>query len=232
MNLEEWPEATDEPPLEDQFEQFDKPRWSVGLVPKFRLVATPPVSRMRILHASGQKMIQLQPTRLHFNWLKTEDFKPSYGILVKEFLDLLGRFCAFVGETGLGSLLPNQWELTYVDAFFQDEEWKTPAGWKDVLPGLFGGLFSDSSEADLALDYRNAEWSFEIRPRQGRLHISARPGKWSRDKRIALILTTTARGPVPNSAIDEIKSGLDLGHEKAVAAFFEIVDKRLVEKWR
>jgi len=232
LDLQDWPEATDEPPLEDQFEQFDKPRWAVGAAPRLRLVAMPPVNRMRLVHASRAKMIQLQSTRLHFNWLKTTDFKPSYGSLISEFLDLVERFRGFVQEAGLGQLAPNQWELTYVDAFFQGDDWDTPSDWKNVLPGLFGELFSDSADEGLILDYRNAEWSFEIPQKRGRLHISASPGKWSRDERSALVVTTTARGPVTDSGVEHIRNGLDLGHEKAVGAFLRIVDQRLLNKWR
>jgi uncharacterized protein (TIGR04255 family) len=232
MNLGEWTDSTDEQPLEDQFELFDKPRWSVRASPRLRFFAKPPVRRMRLMHESREKMIQLQATRLHFNWLKTLEFKPSYGSLIAEFLEIVRKFAEFVDGAGVGKLAPNQWELTYVDAFFQDEDWTTPADWKFVLPGLFGALFSDGEGEELVLDYRNAEWSFEIPPKRGRVHMSARPGRWSRDKRSALILTTTARGPLEGTGVEEMRAGLDIGHEKAVSVFFKSVDKRLLEKWR
>lgn len=227
-----WPETTDEPPIPDQFESFEKPRWASFPSPKLRLATAPLVGRAQFRNASGERLVQLQPTRLHLNWLKTEDFKPSYGDLIQEFLNVLDSLVDFVRNADLGQLKMNHWELTYVDAFFEGEDWATPSDWRHVLPGIFGPIFTDNEPLGLVLDHRNAEWSFEIAPKQGRLHVAATTGKWAHDTRDALILTTTARGPITESTTTAVREGLDIGHHSAVNAFFSIVSPNMLEKWR
>jgi uncharacterized protein (TIGR04255 family) len=228
----EWPETTDEPPIPDQFESFEKPRWAATPTPKLRLATAPLVGRAQFRNASGERLVQLQPTRLHLNWLKTEKFKPSYGDLIQEFLNVLDSLVEFVRVSNLGALKINHWELTYVDAFFEGQDWASPSDWRNVLPGLFGPIFTDRHSIGLALDYRNAEWSFEIEPKRGRLHLAATTGKWAGDNRDALILTTTARGPLGESTTSAVREGLDVGHRSAVDAFFSIVSPTMLEKWR
>jgi len=228
----EWPHTTDEPPIPDQFESFKGPRWAVSSAPKLRLATAPLVGRSQFRNASGERLVQVQPTRLHLNWLKTERFKPSYGDLIQEFLGVLESFVRFVHDAELGELKINHWELTYVDAFFEGDDWANPADWGSLLPGLFGPIFADHQPLGLTLDHRNAEWSFEIEPKQGRLHLAATTGRWAHDNRDALILTTTTRGPLAESTIPAVRAGLDIGHRTAVDAFFSICSPTLLEKWR
>src|SRR5437870_1771805 len=74
----EWKRAIDAPPIADQFEAFDGP--SQWLVPNFQfLMRIPtPVSRLQISTEPGDQMIQIQPTRFHYNWQKKESEYPSY----------------------------------------------------------------------------------------------------------------------------------------------------------
>lgn len=231
LGVRDWPEVSDAPLIEDQFEAFDSRRVSRSLAPQLRLTTSPVVGRMRLQNSARDRMIQLQPTRLHFNWLKTSTFKPRYRELVTEFLAMVEKLSSFLHDCKIGELKPNQWEVTYVDAFPKGDYWNTPADWKTVLPELFAPL-DRITATDLSLDYRNAEWSFEITPDRGRLHLNAGPGSWPGDDRESLILTTTARGPTGARAASSLKAGLDLGHDKAVEVFLKVVNAELMNRWR
>lgn len=231
LGVGDWPEASDAPLIEDQFEAFDSRRMSRPIAPQFRLTTSPVVGRMRLHNSTGDRMMQLQPTRLHVNWLKTSTFKPRYRELVADFLEMVDKLSVFLHDCNIGELKPNQWEVTYVDAFPKGDYWHTPADWKKVLPELFAPL-ERITDTDLRLDYRNAEWSFEITPGRGRLHLNAGPGNWPGDERESLILTTTARGPIGDRAKSSLKTGLDLGHDKAVEVFLKVVDAELMNRWR
>src|SRR5205823_2667971 len=122
--------------------------------------------------------------RFHLNWRKRDGFYPSYRRLITEFEGMLNRFSDFTERTGLGMLAVNQWELTYIDAFLKHEYWGTPADWASFLPGLFGRLFPTDG-LSIVLEHRAAEWSYEIHPKRGRLHIAAGPGRVGEDDRDA-----------------------------------------------
>lgn len=227
---EDWIYPGDAPPIQEQFESFERPKWSITRDFGIHFQHAPPVGRFTLMHRNRDKQIQVQPTRFHLNWKKTEAFKPSYGNLIEDFEANYNRFTKFTEDYKIGPVVPNQWELTYVDSFPQGTYWETPADWARFLPGLFSDLFS-TAEIGIKLEHRVAEWSFEILPQKARLHISARPGKWGEEQADSLILTSTARGPLKNANMHDIRVGFDIGHEKAVAAFLRLVDKKTQESW-
>jgi hypothetical protein len=110
------------------------------------------------------------------------------------------------------------------------EEWESPADWALILPGLFGSLFPTNG-LSLALAHRAAEWSYDIQPKRGRLHLSAALGRVEGDERDALLLTTTARGPVGKNGAETLRAGLDLGHDLAFATFDRIVSVAAKKRW-
>lgn len=231
LGKEEWLLPGDASPIQDQFELFDRPRWSAYRELGIRLEPGHPIGRFTLRHKDGDRLLQVQPTRFHLNWRKREGFKPSYKSLINYFEEAFSQFREFVVSSGIGELRPNQWELTYVDSFPHEVYWNSPADWANFLPGLFGRL-ADTDSLGLSLEHRAAEWSFEIRPKAARVHITARPGKWTEDPRDSLILTTTARGPLRFGTPEEIRTGFDLGHDKAVSMFLSVVSEDAISKWQ
>jgi uncharacterized protein (TIGR04255 family) len=225
---DEWVEPADGPPLEDQFELFDLPQWSQPSGIKLRLEPAGMPGRFMVADRAKERLLQVQTTRFHLNWRKREGVYPSYGRLISEFEDMFARFAAFVEGAGLGKVAVNQWELTYVDAFPQGEYWQTPADWSGFLPGLFGTL---QSADGLVLEHRAAEWSYEIAPKKGRLHLAARPGRTIEGQQAALLLQTTARGPVGKGGAETLQAGLKLGHDAALQTFLRVTSKEAQERW-
>lgn len=67
LDADEWPVVQDVPPLSPQFERFDKSaNWAQGI--QLQLTQDP-ACRLQIKNKDGDRMIQLQNNRLHFNWL-------------------------------------------------------------------------------------------------------------------------------------------------------------------
>lgn len=224
----DWEEPEDGPSIPDQFEQFERPRWSLAGVPQFRIGTRPPLGRFLLHHRKKDRLLQVQATRFHLNWRKTGDLKPSYKELINEFETTFDRFRAFTEAQYLGELMPNQWEVTYIDSYPQGEYWQTPEDWSRILPGLFGNLFTAT---EIELEHRSAEWSYEIKPKRGRLHIAARPGRWGDDGQDSLLVDMTARGPVGKGGVSTWREGLDLGHQVAVESFLQMTSKDSRAKW-
>lgn len=225
---DEWADPADGAPLDDQFELFDRPPWSrpVGLELRFEPVRWP--ARFMVGHRAKDRLLQLQATRFHLNWRKQEGFYPSYTQLISEFEATFGRFTSFAEATGLGPVALNQWELTYIDAFPHGEYWQTPTDWPTILPGLFGTL---QAADGLVLEHRAAEWSCEIAPKQGRLHIAARPGRPAGSDQAALLLQMTARGPVGKGGAETLRAGLDIGHDAALRSFLRVTSAEVQKRW-
>jgi uncharacterized protein (TIGR04255 family) len=226
----DWTEPGDGPLIEDQFELFDRPRWSASMGVQVRLQPLRLPGRFTIRHRNKDRLLQIQATRFHLNWRKREGFYPSYKRLITEFEEMFARFAAFTERTGLGTLALNQWELTYIDAFPKEEYWNTPADWATFLPGLFGKLFPTDG-LGIILEHRAADWSYKIEPKRGRLYIAAGPGRADPDERDALLLHMTARGPVGKGGAETLRAGFDLGHDAALGAFLRVTSDEAKKRW-
>ncbi len=225
---DDWGETSDAPPLDDQFENFEQPRWVQ--LPRLQLQLEPVrlPGRFLITHRDRQRMMQVQATRFHLNWRRGEEFYPKYSKLISEFEAGLAGFQTFATRAGLGVVAVNQWELTYVDAFPQGEYWETPADWSSFLPGLFGTLRAADG---LVLETRVAEWSYEISPKLGRLYIAAQLGRTSDGSKPSLLLQTTARGPVGKNGVESLRAGLDIGHQAALDTFLRVTSDEIKTRW-
>jgi uncharacterized protein (TIGR04255 family) len=208
----EWINTEQAPPLDDQFETFDARRRLLPDGVGIQLTGGPLLGRFLVKNQADDRLIQIQATRFHLNWRKRNLGYPSFKTMITEFESLFSKFCSFVNDSQIGQILVNQWELTYVDAFPKGELWNSPADWYRVLPGVFGKL---ETPDETMLEHRAAEWSYEIVPRLGRMHVVARPGKMPDRDCDALILQTTTRGPVEKDDAGSFRAGLNRGHEFA-----------------
>lgn len=225
---ENWPYARDAVPLEDQFEVFETPSQQSSTGLRLRLEGPPVVGRFLIQNKNKDRSIQLQPSRFILNWRKREGAYPSYQNLLLEFDNLWERFTAFVNSEKLGPLLPNQWELTYVNAFPQGEAWQTPRDWHRILPALFPPHF-DCDDNLLKLEERVAYWTYEIPPQRGRLYIAANRGRVIENQKDVLLLKMTARGPVSKPNDPNPKKNFELGHEIILKTFMSVTDWKLFQ---
>lgn len=222
-----WPLVSDAPPLVPQFERFDR---RVGWAAVVQLHLTQdPSARVQIQNVSRDRMIQVQNGCLHLNWLRRRetDAYPRYEPVRDEFTAVVRRFEAFLNQRGIGELRPNQWEITYVNQIPQNTIWSSPADWSFFQPlaGLpeIAGLIQPESF--------NGEWHFAIPQRQGRLHISWQHGQADSNQEF-IRLGLTARGPVaPESGVEEVLSGLDLGRQTIVHSFKQLMSDRANNYW-
>jgi uncharacterized protein (TIGR04255 family) len=229
LGVEEWGQPEDSPPIPDQFELFGPEQIVERPGVRFRIGNIGPLGRFVLKHNTESRLVQVQASRFHLNWRSNGDLKPSYNALVGRFFEAYGKFADFVSKYELGELIPNQWEITYVDSYRQKEyEWESPEDWPKIIPGLFGKLTVTN---DLTLDHRAAAWSFIIPPSQGRLHISAHMGKWRDDPEDTLIVDMTARGPIGKGGVTSLKEGLDIGHRVSVESFIKMTSEKVKEKW-
>jgi uncharacterized protein (TIGR04255 family) len=231
LDVAEWPEVTDAPPLQPQFERFsDAAKWRRGL--QLQLTPIPP-GRVQIKNRAGDRMIQVQNGRLHFNWLGDVGGNyPRYETVRAGFVEAIGGFEAFVGQANVGTLKPNQWEVTYINQIPKGKIWQSPDEWTFFSPLRCVPTVEGVVQGE---DF-TGEWHFVIPGQRGRLHIEwqhalrAMPDEPERE---VIQLTLTARGPLESSAGNSasIMDGLDLGRETIVRAFASLMSSEANDQW-
>lgn len=229
---DEWPDLECLPELDDQFETFDEPAAWGGT--RLRFSQTPALQlRLQIKNRSGTRMLQVQNGRFLLNWLGHAGLEeyPRYSRIRPEFDDLYARFEQVLSAGDTGPLVPNQWEVTYVNHLRRGTVWQTPADWHRLLPSLLGaGTAADG----VALEGIGGHWRFEIQPRRGRLHFEVQHGRLGGPAgEEALVLTLTARGPIPSvsDGSRRIGDGLDIGREAIVQSFAGIASSDARKHW-
>jgi uncharacterized protein (TIGR04255 family) len=221
----QWEKVAEVVPLPDQFERFEP--GPPGPV-QFKIEPLRLPGRLQISWANDGRMIQIQPTRFHLNWNRIGGEYPRYKIVREEFDRYFGTFCRFLAEAKLGEIVPNQWELTYIDSIPPGPLWSTPADWHEVLPGLFA---SRQPSVGVRLESFGGEWHYEILQQRGRLHVSVQHARVGNDPTPVLLVQTTARGSIGKEAVANLEEGLELGHRAAVDTFVKITSDKAHRAW-
>src|SRR5262245_31566911 len=219
-----WEKVVDAYALPDVSENFETPVGGIGI----QLGPVPLPQRFQISQPNTGRMIQVQPTRFHYNWNRVDGDYPHYKSVREEFERHFGAFCRFSQEAGLGTIRQNQWELAYIDSIPRGSLWDTIADWHGVLPGLFA---RPQAVAGVGLESFGGEWHFEIQPRKGRVHVSAQLARVGEDPEPVLLLQTTARGPIGEGGAADLGEGLELGHQAALDIFLSITSDKAQKAW-
>ena len=231
LGADEWPVVEDAPPLPPQFERFDKTaRWATGI---HLQLTQDPACRLQIKNKKGDRMIQLQNNRLHFNWLgEAGGGYPRYETVRAGFASTLRGFVDFSEQQHVGCFRPNQWEVTYVNQIPQGSIWNTPSDW-----GFFKPLAGFAAVENLVRgESFGGEWHFVIPDQKGRLHVQWQHGMRpaAEESGIEVVrLTFTARGPIADSDDHQqsIFEGVDLGREIIVSTFKELMSDEANTFW-
>lgn len=230
LDAEEWPDVLDAPPLQPQFERFtESARWAkIGAQ---LTVTQDPLSRLQIKNKDGDRMIQVQNGRLHFNWLGQAGGRyPRYERVREGFLWALQRFIEFVVQEKVGDFRPNQWEVTYLNHIPKGTVWNTPNDWGFFYP--LGAV--PTVEGLVQGESFTGGWHFVIPEQRGRLHVQWQHGrKPEPEEQEIIVLTLTARGALAESddASQAIFDGLDLGRETIVRSFVGFTSEAANKYW-
>ena len=220
-----YPKAQDADPIEPQIERFgtDLPR---ARFPQLRIAAAHPAARLRMSSEDGHAMLQLQNGRLVFNWRRLDGGEeyPRWTKVEPRFQAALQELEGFAGDEKLGSIEPNQWEVTYVNHLVRGREWRSQADWRELLPGVIGATSAVSAGE---FESTGCHSHFVLPGNAGRLHIELTHGFAGPDEDAdeLLIVQLTARGGIDKS--HGLASGLALGREAIVRSFAEITGERV-----
>ena len=220
----EWPSVVDATPLSPQVERFGGNQdWnSMG----FQIKLSQDLStRLMIRHKNNDRMLQIQNSRFHYNWLGASGgVYPRYETVRPEFDAHLLNFQRFLEDEKLGAIAPTQWEVTYVNQIPKGDLWSTPDQWASIVK-----LLPSAAPTNLLFEGVGGEWHYEIPPARGRLHVQMRSAKDS-DGKDQLVLTFTARGPIIKGGTN-LAEGLDLARSTIVSSFKGLTTERAHKYW-
>lgn len=211
------------------------------LPPSLQLALTnQPDCRLQMTSADDQWMCQIQLNRLVINWRKRGSEYPRYSATWNRFAAAWKSWLSFLSEHKLAPPIARLWELTYVNQIPQGKLWSGPRDWPGMLPGLWGGAFVDIEQAKLCGFH--GQWVWESSHPQARLYVEPKPGRTvDEPSREVLVLSLTARGPVPPSEDSsnpdvrqdaQIETGMQVGHDLIVTTFDKISSKKARAHWR
>jgi uncharacterized protein (TIGR04255 family) len=127
-----WNDHRDQFPGVEEHELIDTPlevegSAAHGLQFKLELRGSPRMPRFFFLKQGGKELLQLQNNRFSHNWRKRDgDQYPRYDKIRPSFEKELVGFGKFLEREGLGTLIPTQVEISYVNHIASPESAELP----------------------------------------------------------------------------------------------------------
>jgi uncharacterized protein (TIGR04255 family) len=226
---DKFPIIEQHPRLDPMIERFDVRDYA----PRFiRFDIGEPVPRYWLLDASRSELQQIQQDRFTHNWRKSLVPYPEYEGVRESFSAELGTFGDFLKREGLGEVVPNQCEVTYINHIVAPAGDAAPhARVQDVLTiwsGRYDGeVLSEPEAVDVRLRYVIRRAGKAI----GRLHIELQPAFRQSDGVPLWVLVLTARGAPLGPGLSGVTDFLDIGRRHALRTFLAITPKQLQAQW-
>jgi uncharacterized protein (TIGR04255 family) len=218
--------AADYPFTQDQPPMFDV----VESGPRLEILTLPPLRRMLLLSKEQNYVIQLQESRLHFNWRKvkeTDEYPRFDKAIFPQFLQVWGQFSNFVTRMALGNLRPQRYELTYInhieprgDDFAEALEDRVKLFHWSAIKGEAKFLASPTAV--------NTAWTFSLPQQRGTAQANLTQATRA-DGRSVLVLGMSCGGPAsPKYSLDE---WFGTAHEWIVRGFADLTTKSAQSEW-
>jgi uncharacterized protein (TIGR04255 family) len=223
-----YPRFSEQGPLEPNFEVFGSQRR-----PKFEIKQVPGLApRLWFMNERDDELVQIQANRFIRNWRGEGVNYPRYEKLRESFFSDLQEFGSFLKHWDIGTIQPNQCEVTYVNRLHLEGYDLT------VNPGIALKLFHPEAlrpgeEGERLPDPENCHLSARYvlkgangEPR-GRLYMTIQPWQTEPDLRLDLIV----RGAPASPDLKAVADFLDEGRAIIVNGFTAITTDRMHQEW-
>ena len=183
-----------------------------------------PLPRVWFVHKDENELIQVQRNCFLHNWLKKrpDDKYPGYETVIENFEKYLSCFQEFLAEEKLGDLVPNRYEITYIDHILENEGWETISDLEKVFPNLV----SLKGQNMLSTDIREINWqmAFGLPNDFGQLQLAIRNTRRLSDNRHLLAIEFTASS---NQPYKPMRDWFDSTHEVIFKLFSNLISDEI-----
>ncbi len=231
-----YPKVGQQPALDPVIETFEAKQMAPpGGDAPFKLMAQFETPRCWYLDEKENRIVQVQADRLVHNWRKVHDADqdkyPHYDVMRDSFFAELTAFEKFLSREGLGSLKPNQCEVTYVNQIERSGVWENFGEAHKVftlLASPTGQFLPPPEQVRFAVRYVIKD---DAGKPAGRLHLSFQPAYTRKDQIEVFALNLMARGAPEGEGIEGVVKFLDRGHRAIVHGFAEITTPAMHKAW-
>jgi uncharacterized protein (TIGR04255 family) len=227
-----FPHVEEHPPIPPVFETFGpNPQFLPGI--GLQLMTGAEAPRVFFINNPRTELLQIQKDRFIHNWRKigAGDNYPRFERMLETFKSGFETFSHAIAQEGLGPIIPNQCDVTYIN------QMPVSAGssLSDLTDDLFGQHTGSLALADLGKpeDLRFL-LGYVIRDEKkkpiGRLIASAEPARRA-DGQIIVQLTLTARGRPNTQDLAGIVDFFHRGRTIVVKGFAHLTGPKMHKLW-
>lgn len=225
-----YPRTEQHPPLPSTQETFAPQR-----IPRFGFSVGPafPAPRLWFLDESATRLVQVQSNRLIVNWrqLDTDQDYPRYPVLRDSLTEAFSRLTAFVRDEGLGEIVPDQAELTYVNHLRSRDR----ASGRESLSRLLSFWHEPTSvvlrgtpeEASLRLQYVMKQGTEPI----GRFFVEVESAYTPSQSEPLYVMSLVGRGAPFAQNLEGALGFLDEAHVWIVRGFADLTTSEAHDRW-
>ena len=194
--------------------------------PEITTYQIPPLPRLFFFDKTQSHLVQLQRDRLLTNWRKTsiESEYPRYRTLYPKFEATYSRFLDFIAHLQIGTVEPDQFELTYVNHIKREGKWENLRNIESVFPG-----FRCCTNDAFLPEPEKISWRriYRFPSNEGRLYATVNEAFDAEGNKV-YVLNMTARGYKGGS----IQEWFNQAHEWIVRGFSDLTDEKIqAELW-
>src|SRR5712692_2593638 len=184
----------------------------------------PLLPRIWFVSKDQNGIIQVQRDRFLHNWRKVRptDEYPRYGTVIEKFRRAYSVFESFLKQNDLGTIVPVQFEMSYVNHIPQGFGWHSTRDISGVFPD-----FSWRAGSRFLGEPEKINWStsFLLPDQRARLHIAIQQALRRQDRLPVLVLELTVRGIGPETSPEGTRAWFDTAREWIVRGFADITGK-------
>lgn len=177
--------------------------------------------RLWLINGTESRLIQLQVDRLHYNWRRRdgESEYPRYESIVGAFEETFESFERVAEELGLGVVLPEHYELSYINHLQKGVEWDVVSDLPNVFPDLVWG-----KKSFLPFPDRIAwNWGFSMPDQAGIVQVKLTSAALASEPPVPIfVLELTARGPAIEKTSRERNNWFSLARQWIVRGFADL----------
>lgn len=152
-----------------------------------------PIPRVWLINEGGDYLIQLQKNHFFFNWRKRDGVYPRFDNIVPKFNENFEKFQKFCAQNNLGDIVPQRFELSYINHIFINE------GWTKIedIGKIFPDITWRENEDRYLKGMISAQWFHEFNlasSQNGRILVKIRHGEKRPEKIPLIVFEITVRG--------------------------------------
>ena len=228
-----YPNFETQTPLSPAVERFDGPRPVRGI--SIDMMDVPLFPRVWLVDSKGEELVQIQRDRLMHNWRHTPigSEYPRYPRLRDEFAADWAVMDTFVRENRLGSLLPTQCEVAYVNQIEVDGDrvHDDPSKYFSFFAAPIYGHGQAQFEAVTYSSSGVAQEQADKGTLAGRLFVEVTSGVNTTTKKLSYQFGLTLRGAPLAQDLASVLQFFDFARARIVRTFAELTTPEMHKKW-